>query len=91
MAKGDTVERILAQVRAAAPDLPSGTLEKIARGIHTDLGGEKHYIAKNPSWGKAWRLGDAIAAGVPFARAYRATGMSRASAYRAAGRRRMRV
>lgn len=88
MAKGETVDRILAQVRAAAPDLPDGTLEKIARGIHADLGGGKHYIAKNPSWGKAWRLGDAIAAGVPFAQAYLTMGFSQRSAYRAVGRKR---
>ncbi len=82
MAKGDTVERILAQVRAAAPELPERTLEVIARGLHRDLGGERHYVAKNPSMGKAERLGDTMAAGVPFARAYAVVGLSRTSAYR---------
>lgn len=83
MAKGQTVERILAQVRAAAPDLPEATLTKIAIGIHADLGGDRHYIAKNRSMEKAQSLRDATAAGVPFARAWGMMGLSRASAYRA--------
>lgn len=84
--KSDTVSVIMQRVRAAAPDLPDPILEKIARGIHADLGGATHYVTKSPSWGKAWRLSDAIGAGVPFAQAFKRLGMSRSTAYRARAR-----
>ena len=87
MAKGDTVERILAQVRAAAPSLSDTTLIEIASRIYADLGGDRHWIPKNPTWGKARRLDDATAAGVPFAQAWKGTGISRATAYRIRRRR----
>lgn len=84
----NTVEEIIRLVRAAAPGLDEGQLERIARRLYTDMGGEQRYFPKAPTLGKAWRLGDVIAAGVPFAQAYQHAGMSRASAYRANGRRR---
>lgn len=82
MAKGETVARILAQVRAAAPDLTEGTLQKIASGIHADMGGERVYVARNASWGKALRLIDALAAGRPLAQAFVGAGISRATGFR---------
>lgn len=82
MAKGETVERILAQVRAAAPELPELTLEKIARGIHADLGGDRHYVCKNPAQGKAFGLRDAMAAGVPFAQAFSTAMVSKGYGYK---------
>lgn len=91
MAKPDTVSEIMRLIRAAAPSLPDPILEKIARGIHADLGGARYYIAKAPAWGKAWILGDAVGAGAPFAQAIRQTGVSRASAYRVRARGRWRL
>lgn len=88
MAKGEALERILAQVRAAAPELPEATLDQIARGLCRDLGGERMYMPKVPREGKRWSLGDVEAAGVPFAQAYGIAGMSRATAYRTRRRRR---
>lgn len=82
MAKGETVERIIAQVRAAAPELPELTIERIARGIHADLGGDRHYVCKNPSQGKALGLRDAMAAGVPFVQAFSRARMSRGYGYK---------
>lgn len=83
----DAIERILAQVRAAAPDLPDTTLKRIAHGIHADLGGERHYFTKAPAEGKAFSLGNALAAGVPLAQAFADLGLPRRTGFRLLRRR----
>ena len=82
MAKGNTVEGCLQLLRAVAPDLPESTLQEYAQRLHHHYGGGSHYFAKNPSRGKEVRLGEEIAAGVPFAQAWRKAGISLATAYR---------
>ena len=69
-------------MRAAAPELSELTIEKIARGIHADLGGDRYYIGKNPAQGKAFGLRDAMAAGVPFAQAFSSARVSRGYGYK---------
>jgi hypothetical protein len=81
MAK-DTVETILDLIRAAAPELPADKLDTIARKIHQDLGGGAHYFPKAPAQGKAFRLGEQVAAGVPLAQAFASVGVSESYGYR---------
>lgn len=86
MAK-DAVESIVDMIRAAAPELPEQKLCAIALRIHRDLGGERLYIPKAPSVGKAVSLGEQIAAGVPLAQAFAAVGVSRSHGFALVSRR----
>lgn len=83
----DTVESIIQMVRDAAPGIGDEALRTIAQRIHQDLGGTRPYIAKASAWGKALRLGDEIAAGVPLVQAFAKIGVSQRTGYRLIRRR----
>lgn len=71
----DIVDEIFAQLRAAIPDLPDATLQGAALRIRQDWGGARAYVKKAPAEGKAFRLGTALAVGVPLAQAYELVGI----------------
>ncbi len=83
----DFVEKLMAQIRAAAPDLPSDRVSAIARQVRLDWGGSTVYIKKAPAEGKARSLGLTLAAGVPLAQAFADIGISRRTGYRLLSRR----
>ena len=76
---------LVASILAAAPSLSPGLARAIAFRIQADIGGA--YLKKTPAEGKAWGLGNALAAGVPLAQAFVDVGVSRASGYRLLRRR----
>ena len=78
----DMLDKIMAQVRAAAPELPAARVDAIALQIRRDIGGSEVYIKKAPTAGKALRLGVALAAGVPLTQAFGEIGVSRATGFR---------
>lgn len=81
MAK-NAVDRIVELVQAAAPELPPERLTAIALLIHRDMAGTRPYIPKAPVLGKASRLGEQLAAGVPLAQAFANAQISRATGFR---------
>jgi hypothetical protein len=83
----DFIAHLVAQIRAAAPDLPADRVESIAVGIQRDWGGATVYIKKAPAAGKASRLGSALAAGVPLSQAFADVGVCRSHGYALIGRR----
>lgn len=83
----DAVTRLRALIHAAAPELTEERLDAISGAILRDMGGEKHYFPKAPSLGKALRLGEQLAAGVPLAQAFETVGVSRRHGYRLISRR----
>lgn len=83
----DVLDKIMAQVRAAAPELPAARVNAIALQIRRDIGGSACYIKKAPAAGKAFRLGVALAAGVPLSQAFGEIGISRATGFRLLRRR----
>lgn len=83
----DIVDEIFAQLRAAIPDLPDATLQGAALRIRQDWGGARAYVKKAPAEGKAFRLGTALAAGVPLAQAFADVGVSRSHGFSLARRR----
>jgi hypothetical protein len=87
----DYIARLEAQLAAAAPDLPIEALMRSARQIELDVrrarGGSEHYLKKAPAEGKAFSLGNALAAGVPLAQAFAEVGVKRAMGYRLIARR----
>lgn len=87
MGKSD-FDDLVAQILAAAlPDFPAARAREIALAMRQDWGGQQLYIGKAQAEGKAFRLGTALAAGEPIARAFAAVGVSRATGYRLLGRR----
>lgn len=81
MAKS-AVDRIVELVRVAAPELSPERLTAIALLIHKDMAGTRPYIPKAPVLGKAFRLGEQLAAGVPLAQAFSNAQISRATGFR---------
>jgi hypothetical protein len=83
MAKSpDLVDRLIEQLRAAAPDYPLDKLQSAALLIRRDMGGATAYVKKAPAEGKAFRLGTALAVGVSVTQAFADLGVSRATGYR---------
>lgn len=78
----DTVPSIVDLVRAAAPGLTEAQLGAIAAKLYADLGGSRPYIPKAPAAGKAWRLGEQLAAGMPLAQAFETVGVSESYGYK---------
>lgn len=83
----DIVDEIFAQLRAAIPDLPDTALQGAAQRIRQDWGGARAYVKKAPAEGKAFRLGTALAAGVPLTQAYELVGVTPQHGRRLLGRR----
>lgn len=83
----DGLDQILDQLRAAAPEFPEDKLRSAALQIRRDLGGGAIYIKKAPAEGKAFRLGAALAGGVPLVQAFGEVGVSRATGFRLLRRR----
>jgi hypothetical protein len=77
----DGLDLILDRLRAAAPDYPEDKLRTAALQIRHDMGGGPVYIKKAPAEGKAFRLGIALAAGVPLAQAFADVGVGRRQGY----------
>jgi hypothetical protein len=86
MAK-DLLDELVEQLRKAAPDFPEARLHAAARKLRSDMQGAKGWIRKEPAAGKAWRLGEQLAAGVPLAQAFEAVGVSQSYGYKLARRR----
>jgi hypothetical protein len=82
MKSRSAVDKLADLIRAAAPDLPEGRAREIASSINNDLAGDRLYFAKAPAEGKALRLGEQLAAGVPLAQAFERVGVSRSTGYR---------
>jgi hypothetical protein len=78
----DAVDTLAELIRAAAPDLSAERARAIATRIGKDLAGDRLYFSKAPAAGKAWRLGEQIAAGVPLAQAFVTVGVSESYGYR---------
>lgn len=78
----DLLDRIVAQLKAAAPELPAARVDAIALQIRRDVGGSEVYIKKAPVAGKALRLGAALAVGVPLTQAFADLGVSTSYGYR---------
>lgn len=78
----DLLDDIIGQLAAAAPDYPTDKLRAAAAKIRRDIGGSEAYVRKAPAEGKAFSLGRALAAGVPFSQACEDVGVSRHYGYR---------
>jgi hypothetical protein len=83
----DILNEIMAQIRAAAPNLPQGCLEATALKIRRDWGGASAYIKKAPAEGKVWRGAAALAAGAPLDMVILEMGCTKQHAYRLLKRR----
>lgn len=80
MAK-DIIDDLMAQILAAAPGFTPDHAHEVALRIRQDWGGSQVYIRKAPAEGKAFRLGTALAAGVPIAQAVSDLGVCRRTGY----------
>lgn len=78
----DVIDDLVRQLLAAAPELPAQRVEAIAHRIRHDWGGNRVYIRKAQAEGKAFRLGSALAAGVPLNQALDDLQVSRATGFR---------
>lgn len=76
---------LVTSILSAAPDLSLERAHVIARRIRADVGGA--YLKKEPTAGKAFGLGTALAAGVPVIQAFAEIGVSRSTGYRLLSRR----
>lgn len=83
----DIINKMIARLAEEIPDTPRDTLRRIEQRMRQEFAGERHYVAKEPSQGKAWRLGDALAAGVPLGAAILDLGVTKQYAYRLLKRR----
>jgi hypothetical protein len=83
----DIINKMIARLAEEIPDMPTDTLRRIEQRMRQEFAGERHYVSKAPAEGKAFRLGSALAAGVPLAQAFADLGVSRASGFRLLARR----
>lgn len=83
----DALDAIVEQLRAAVPDYPEQKLREAAFKIRRDMGGGSIYIKKATAEGKAFSLGNALAAGVPLTQAFADLGLSRRTGFRLLRRR----
>jgi hypothetical protein len=83
----DIIAKIMDRLREEMPSTSSDTMRRIERDMRIEFGGSSHYAKKDPAEGKASRLGEALAAGVPLGAAVNDLGCSRAWGYRLLNRR----
>ena len=83
----DFLEDVLRMFAEAAPNLAPTDVVRIEQRIRQVWGGDRVYICKAAAEGKALRLGDELAAGVPISQAMANAGLKRATGYRLLSRR----
>lgn len=83
----DIIAAFMRRLLEDAPGTSPDVARRIEQGLRRDFGGASHYAKKDPMLGKALRLGDALAAGVPLGAAVTDLGCSTRHAFRLLKRR----
>lgn len=80
MAK-DIIDDMVARIMAAVPEAHGERVRAAALDVRQEWSGSQVYIRKAPAEGKAFRLGTALAAGVPLSQAIRDLGVCRRTGF----------
>ena len=73
----DIVRRFLSLARELHPETPTAEWTRLEVRLRQEFGGERVYILKERTMGKAWSLAERLAAGDGWREALAATGISR--------------
>jgi hypothetical protein len=77
----DVIDKLIAQLYAAAPELGPDRIRAIAVKLRHDMGGRREYVRAEPSEGKASVSAQCLAAGASLHEALEAAGLRPGSGY----------
>jgi hypothetical protein len=77
----DVIDKLIAQLYAAAPELGPDRIRAIAVKLRHDMGGRREYVRAEPAAGKAIALAESLAAGVSLREAIEHAGLRPGTGY----------
>ena len=78
----DIIAAFMRRLLTEFPETSADRARRIEDNLRRDFGGERHYARKAPDEGKAYRLGNALAAGESLFQAFADAEVSRRHGYR---------
>ena len=78
----DIVTGFIRRTKAEHPEIAESAWLRLEVRLRQEWGGERHYVQKAPTLGKAYSLAERLAAGESPREAFRNSGLTRTTGYR---------